>query len=500
MPVLPTSGPRAIMFQGTGTDVGKSLIVCGLARAWTRRGLRVRPFKPQNMSNNAAVTEDGGEIGRAQALQARACRIPPGIHMNPVLLKPQAESGAQVIVQGRVFGTADARGFYRLKPELLPKVRESFRILSNEADLVIVEGAGSPAEVNLRDGDIANMGFATAAGVPVVLIADIDKGGVIASLVGTHQLLEPAERRLLTGFIINKFRGDKSLFDSGIEIITNRTDLGCYGVVPWFDGAHRLPAEDVMGLPAPSATDGRARIRIAVPRLARIANFDDLDPLKLETDVDVAIIQPGYPIPPNADIVLLTGSKSTRSDLEQLRREGWDIDILAHVRRGGFVVGLCAGFQMLGRTVDDPEGIEGPAGSTAGLALLDVATRIAPAKALLQVKGVHPATGAPVRGYEMHMGQTEGAGLSRPMLQLDARPDGAVSADGRIMGCYVHGLFTDDTFRQRFLAGFRDGALGRTAYEADLEQTLDALAEHLEANLDLDALLDSAAPVQTVGT
>jgi adenosylcobyric acid synthase len=300
----------AVMFQGTGSDVGKSLIVAGLARAYTRRGLRVRPFKPQNMSNNAAVTGDGGEIGRAQALQARACGTQPSVHMNPVLLKPQSEVGVQVVVQGRILGNAQAADYHRLKPELLPRVLESYALMGAAADLVLVEGAGSPAEINLRAGDIANMGFAAAARLPVLLIGDIDRGGVIASLVGTHALLEPAERALLKGFIVNKFRGDLRLFDEGLTIISDRTGWPSLGIVPYFDAARRLPAEDAVALSS-YESNAAAAIRIVVPMLPRIANFDDLDPLRLEPDVAVDLVAPGRPLPAAADLVLLPGSKST---------------------------------------------------------------------------------------------------------------------------------------------------------------------------------------------
>ena len=350
------------MLQGTGSDVGKSLITAGLARAYTHRGLAVRPFKPQNMSNNAAVTADGGEIGRAQALQARACGVPPCTDMNPVLLKPQSEIGAQVVVQGRVLGTARARDYQALKPTLLPRVLESFRRLANGCDLVLVEGAGSPAEINLRDGDIANMGFAEAAGVPVVLVADIDRGGVIASLVGTWTVLDAGERASLRGYIINKFRGDPGLFDSGLRIITERTGLPSFGVVPWLEAARRLPAEDAVVLDRANATEAERPIRVAVPRLPRIANFDDLDPLAAEPDVSVAFVHSGRALPGDADLIVLPGSKATVADLAALRAEGWDIDIVAHLRRGGLVLGLCGGYQMLGTRIRDPLGIEGPPG------------------------------------------------------------------------------------------------------------------------------------------
>ncbi|MGH7061261.1 MAG: cobyric acid synthase, partial [Stellaceae bacterium] len=378
------------MLQGTGSDVGKSLLVAGLARAFTRRGLAVRPFKPQNMSNNAAVTADGGEIGRAQALQARACRIAPTTDMNPVLLKPQSENGAQIVVEGRVHGSASAGEYRRMAPSLLPAVLAAFARLAEAADLVLVEGAGSPAEINLRPGDIANMGFAEAADVPVVLVGDIERGGVIAQLVGTWALLGGSERALVAGYIVNKFRGDQRLFEGGIAAIGARTGLRAFGVVPFFAGASLLPAEDSLALashPAPTLTLPRGRgrescepgedqrpIRIAVPVLPRIANFDDLDPLRAEPGVEIVMVRAGRPLPRDAALVILPGSKATIGDLEFLRREGWDIDLLAHHRQGGRVLGLCGGYQMLGRTVADPLGSEGRAATAPGLGLLEIET------------------------------------------------------------------------------------------------------------------------------
>ena len=479
----------ALMLQGTGSHVGKSLLVAGLGRAYARRGLSVRPFKPQNMSNNAAVTADGGEIGRAQALQARACGVAPSVDMNPVLLKPQSEVGAQVIVQGRVLGNYDARAYFALRPKLMPHIIESYERIANVADLLLVEGAGSPAEVNLRAGDLANMGFAEAADLPVVLVGDVDRGGVIAALVGTHALLTEPERARLKGYVINKFRGDPSLFDDAHPIIRARTGMRSYGVVAWFEGARRLPAEDILGLNERPRAARRAAIRIAVLRLPRLANFDDLDPLAAEPDVDLRIVAPGEALPGDADLVILAGAKATLADLAALRAEGWDIDLRAHVRRGGAVLGVCGGFQMLGQWIADPQGIEGPPGEAAGLGLLDLETTLAGEKTLAEVHGREVASGEEVRGYEMHIGRTDGPALARPMLDLAGRPEGAVSPDGRIMGCYVHGLFAADRFRHTFLARLRDRAPSGVAYERGIEATLDALAEHLEASVDLDGLL-----------
>jgi adenosylcobyric acid synthase len=482
----------ALMLQGTGSDVGKSLLVAGLGRALTQRGLSVRPFKPQNMSNNAAVTADGGEIGRAQALQARACGVPPLSDMNPVLLKPQSEQGAQVIVEGRVFTAASARAYQTMKAQLLPRVLASFERLAARCDIVLVEGAGSAAEVNLRQGDIANMGFAAAAGVPVLLVGDIDRGGVIAALAGTVALLEPHERARLRGYIVNKFRGDPRLFADALDIIRARTGLDCLGVVPFFAEARRLPAEDGVVLddwPAPSPR--REALRIAVPRLPRIANFDDLDPLAAEPGVALDLVTPGRALP-LADLVLLPGSKATLADLAALKAEGWDIDLKAHARRGGHVLGLCGGYQMLGRRIADPLAIEGPPEAADGLGLLDVETVLTAEKQLLPAEGVELASGAAVRGYEMHMGRTSGPGTARPMLQLGDRPDGAISADGRVAGCHLHGLFASDAFRRTFLARLGGAGDARLDYEQRIETTLDALARHLEASLDIPRLLEIA--------
>ena len=479
----------AVMFQGTGSNVGKSTIVAGLARLLARRGLRVAPFKPQNMSNNAAVTADGGEIGRAQALQARAAGVPASVHMNPVLLKPESEIGAQVIVQGRRFGTMRAREYGSRKAELLPFVLESYHRLQGAADIVLVEGAGSPAEVNLRAGDIANMGFAEAAGVPVILVGDIDRGGVIASLVGTAAVLPPADRARIAGYMINRMRGDVSLFDGGLVAITAATGWPSLGVIPWFAYAGRLPAEDILDLGRASAK-GEGAV-IAVPLLPRIANFDDLDPLAEEAGVRLELVRPGQPLP-LADVVLLPGSKSTIADLAFLRAEGWDIDILAHRRRGGRVVGLCGGYQMLGRSIADPDGIEGPAGTVPGLGLLDVETVLGGDKTTSRFAGVAAGTEHDVAGYEIHLGRSEGADRARPWLLGPEGGEGAVSADGRVSGSYVHGLFASDGFRRAFLASI-GAAPSDLAYEAAVDAVLDRLADHLAAHLDIDAILRIAA-------
>ena len=474
-----------VMIQGAGSNVGKSLLVAGLCRAFARQGLRVRPFKPQNMSNNAAVTPDGLEIGRAQALQALACGVAASVHMNPVLLKPESETGAQVIVQGTRLTTARARDYARLKPQLLGAVLDSFQRLQAECDLVIVEGAGSPAEVNLRQGDIANMGFAQAARVPVVLAGDIDRGGVIAQMVGTQAVLDPTDAGLIKGFLINKFRGDPRLFDDGYALIAARTGWQGLGVVPWFADAHRLPAEDAADL---RARGGDGPVRIAVPQLARIANFDDLDPLMAEPGLRVEIIPPGRPLPLDAALILIPGSKSTLADLAFLRAQGWDIDIRAALRHGARVMGLCGGYQMLGQTIADPDGIEGAAMQVAGLGLLDVHTIMQPRKQVRLTEAVHLPTGTPVSGYEIHLGQTSGPDCARPLFQTATGPDGATSPDGRVSGSYLHGMFASDSFRAAWLAAL--GAQGgQIAYGQQVDSTLDALADHLQTHIDCARLL-----------
>ena len=483
----------AVMVQGAGSNVGKSLLVAGLCRVFARKGLTVRPFKPQNMSNNAAVTKEGGEIGRAQALQARASFAEPSIHMNPVLLKPETDTGAQIIVQGKRMGTMRAREYGSRKAELLPLVLESFERLRSEADLVIIEGAGSPAEVNLRAGDIANMGFAEAADVPVVLVGDIDRGGVIASLVGTAKVLEPPEVARIKGFLVNKFRGDTTLFTDGMEIIEKATGWPGLGILPWFNGARALPAEDILDLSskADSASDGR-RFHVAVPVLRRIANFDDLDPLSSDPAIRLTLVEAGTPLPMDADMVLLPGSKSTMADLAFLREQGWDIDLKALYRQGARIVGLCGGYQMLGRYVHDPMGIEGPAGQVEGLGLLDVETTLASEKTVRFSAGTELVSGMPVEGYEIHLGRTEGPDAKHPMLTLaDGRPDGAVSTDGLIMGCYMHGLFASDAYRSFWLKN-HTGSESTLRFDNSIEDGLEALADHLEAHADIRAIADIA--------
>ena len=479
---------KSLMFMGTGSDVGKSLVVAGLCRLFANRGLRVAPFKPQNMSNNAAVTIDGGEIGRAQALQARAARCNPATSMNPVLLKPEQETGAQVILRGHRLGSMPAREYWTRRGELLPDVLAAFHELAADADLVLVEGAGSASEVNLRHNEIANFGFAQAADLPVVLIGDIQRGGVIASLVGTFAVVDPFDAARIKAVLINKFQGDPALFAEGAKFIAERTGVPCLGPVPMFPAARKLPAEDVLALEE-KLPAGAGTYTIIVPRLPRIANFDDLDPLKAEPGVNLIIVEPGSPLPP-ADLIILPGSKATISDLKALRREGWDIDILAHARQGKPVLGICGGYQMLGTTIADPLGLEGPPETIPGLGLLDVTTTLEPFKQLRLESAT--ALGQPLSGYHMHMGTTAGPATGTPFAAVGNQPEGATT--GRISGTYLHGLFAADGFRSAFLESL-GAPTSDLAYEASIDATLDAFAAHLEAHVDIEALLALAAPI-----
>lgn len=482
-----------LMFQGTGSNVGKSVLVAGLARALTRRGYRVRPFKPQNMSNNAAVTADGGEIGRAQALQAQACGVAPSVHMNPVLLKPVSEQGAQIVVQGRVWGQSRARAYQTTKPLLMPYVKESYERLRAECDIVLVEGAGSASEVNLRCNDIANMGFAEAVDLPVILIGDIDRGGVIASLVGTSAVLTPGDASRIRGFIVNRMRGDPALFESGMSFIAGRTGWTPFGLVPFLPHLGALPAEDTGDLTP--GWQGEGAFRIVVPLMPMISNFDDLDPLRTEAGISFAFIPPGTALPP-CDLVILPGSKATIADLDFLRAQGWDIDLKAHHRRGGRILGICGGFQMLGLRIADPEGIEGHATSRPGLGYLDMETRLTGAKTVRSVEACLLPGRQRLGGYEIHAGVTQGPALSRPVMQFDdGRLDGAISEDGRVAGTYLHGVFSLASSRQALLGDAISASQDTPDHAMRVDLALDCLADHLEQHVGIDRMIDAFLPV-----
>lgn len=481
---------RAIMFQGCGSDVGKSLVVAGLCRAFARRGLRVRPFKPQNMSNNAAATEDGGEIGRAQWLQAFAAHATASVHMNPVLLKPQSDKTSQVIVQGKLRTTSAAADYQHYRASLMNAVMESYTHLCAQADLILVEGAGSPAEINLRAHDIANMGFARAALCPVILIGDIDRGGVIASLAGTKTVLPAEDAAMIAGFLINKFRGDIALFENGVTAIEQYTGWKSLGVIPFHPELRHLPQEDALNLSHETRT---GKIHITALALPHLANFDDLDPLMQEPDVAFRWLKSGEALPADTHLVIIPGSKSTIEDLAYVRAQGWDIDLYAHVRRGGHVMGLCGGYQMLGHTISDPHGMEGNASRVSGLGLLDIYTVFDPEKTVTPWEGRSIPHGDTVRGYEIHLGKTTGADTARALFENTHGRDGALSPDGLVCGTYLHGLFANDAYRQRLLSLL--GGNSTFNYWQRMDDILNRWADVLEVSLDLDAILTLARPV-----
>ena len=522
---------RTLMIQGTTSDAGKSTLVTGLCRVLARRGVRVAPFKPQNMALNSAVTMDGGEIGRAQAVQAQACNLPPHTDMNPVLLKPNTDIGAQVIVHGKAVGNMDARGYHDYKRIARRAVLESYARLAASHEAIIVEGAGSPAEINLRDGDIANMGFAQAVDCPVLLIADIDRGGVFAHLVGTLALLSKSERARVAGFVINRFRGDMALLRSGLDWLETHTGKPVLGVLPYLHGLH-LEAEDAIPLtpaiPAgvhekhvhpfggtnvqwtfvntpPHLPKGEGRLRVMVPALPRISNHTDFDPLRLHPQVDFRFIGPQETVPP-ADLIILPGSKSVCADLVWLRAQGWEAAIHRHLRYGGKLIGICGGFQMLGRAIHDPHGIEGDAGSSAGLGLLDMETTLKREKQLRNVRGRLALNVAALTGYEIHAGVTEGPALTLPAVHLESHDDaqgcasvaggripgatdGALSDDGRILGTYMHGLFESSAACDALLAWAGLRAPQTPDYHRLREAGIERLADAVETHLDMNALL-----------
>ena len=471
----------SLMVQGTTSDAGKSTLVSALCRWLVRQGVAVAPFKPQNMALNAAVTADGGEIGRAQAVQAHAARISAHTDMNPILLKPNSDVGAQVIIQGRPIGNMDAVAYHAYKPVAMQAALAAYRRLSERYPVVMVEGAGSPAEINLREGDIANMGFAEAVDCPVIIIADIDKGGVFAHLVGTLELLSPSEQARVKGFVINRFRGDIALLEPGLRWLEERTGKPVLGVLPYLHDLH-LEAEDAVD--TRQVAKQAECLKVVVPVVPRISNHTDFDPLRLHPQVELAFVGPGQPIPA-ADLIILPGSKSVAADLDFLRKHGWDKALARHLRYGGKVLGICGGFQMLGKGLADPLGLEGPAGSVAGLGLLDMQTELRAAKQLTNVTGVLSLEQASVSGYEIHAGISQGRALAQPLVYLHGGGmDGALSEDGQVAGTYLHGFFEQSATQQAVL---RWAGLARAKgmdYAALRERDLERLADLVEAHLD----------------
>ena len=471
----------SLMVQGTTSDAGKSTLVSALCRWLVRQGVAVAPFKPQNMALNAAVTADGGEIGRAQAVQAHAARISAHTDMNPILLKPNSDVGAQVIIQGQPIGNMDAVAYHAYKPVAMQAALAAYQRLSERYPVVMVEGAGSPAEINLREGDIANMGFAEAVDCPVIIIADIDKGGVFAHLVGTLELLSPSEQARVKGFVINRFRGDIALLEPGLRWLEERTGKPVLGVLPYLHDLH-LEAEDAVD--TRQVAKQAECLKVVVPAVPRISNHTDFDPLRLHPQVELAFVGPGQPIPA-ADLIILPGSKSVAADLDFLRKHGWDKALARHLRYGGKVLGICGGFQMLGKVLADPLGLEGPAGSVAGLGLLDMQTELRAAKQLTNVTGVLALEQASVSGYEIHAGISQGRALAQPLVYLHGGGmDGALSEDGQVAGTYLHGFFEQSATQQAVL---RWAGLARAEgmdYAALRERDLERLADLVEAHLD----------------
>ena len=472
--------PSSLMVQGTTSDAGKSTLVAALCRILKRRGVRVAPFKPQNMALNSAVTVDGGEIGRAQALQALACGLPPHTDFNPVLLKPTTDRKAQVIIHGKVATDLDAKAYHAYKPRAMGAVLASWERLTAAYDCVLVEGAGSPAEINLRDRDIANMGFAEAVDCPVIIVADIDRGGVFAHLVGTLALLSPSEQARVVGFVINRFRGDIALLEPGLDWLEARTGKPVLGVLPYLHGL-MLDAEDAIATAA-VGDKKTAKLKVVAPVYPRTSNHNDLDPLRLHPEVDFRWIGPGERLPA-ADLIVLPGSKAVRADLEWLRGQGWDKEVARHLRYGGKLIGLCGGYQMLGEEIHDPQGLEGQPGTTAGLGFLAVETTLETEKQLRNVSGHLSLDGqAAMTGYEIHLGVTRGAGLAKPSVRLDdGRADGARSADDQVLGTYCHGLFDHPQALSALLHWAGAEAVESVDFAARREADLDRLADSVEA-------------------
>ncbi len=480
---------KAIMFMGTGSDVGKSLIVAGLCRALKNRKIKVAPFKPQNMSNNAAVCKDGGEIGRAQALQAKAAKIEPSINMNPILLKPEHEKSAQLIVRGKRVGSMSAKQYFSIRQKYKQDILSAYNQLKQQYDFIIVEGAGSASEVNLRQNDLANFGFAQAANIPVILIGDIERGGVIASIIGTFNIIDKKDRKLLVGTLINKFSGDKSLFVDGQKIIEQQTKLPLFGIVPYFTNAQKLPAEDILALKKNEKTQNGA-IHISILRLSRIANFDEFDPLIAQPEVKLEFIKAGNPIPQSTDLIIIPGSKATIADMKFIIEQGWDIDIRAHIRAGKKILGICGGFQILGEEISDPFAIEGKAQTIKALGLLKIKTILSKNKRLEYERAIDVIGNNQISGYHMHMGKSEGEDCARPFAKIGTKGEGAISKNGQIIGTYLHGIFANDDFRHSFLKYIRqDISVSKYNYDEQIETVLDELANHLEEHLNIDEII-----------
>ncbi len=479
-----------LMIQGCTSDAGKSALVTGICRVLRRRQISVAPFKPQNMALNSAVTIDGGEIGRAQALQAQACGLDPHTDMNPVLLKPSSDTGAQVIIQGHKVSNMDAGDYHQYKRIAMTAVLDSYQRLQKNHDVIIVEGAGSPAEINLRDRDIANMGFAEAVDCPVWLIADIDRGGVFAHLTGTVDLLSASEQARIKGFVINRFRGDIRLLQGGLDWLEQHSQRPVVGVLPYLHGLH-LEAEDAIQTQQTSANQDENTLKVIVPVLPRISNHTDFDPLRLHPQVDLHMIGPGQPIPA-ADLIILPGSKNVRADLAWLQQQGWNEAIARHLRYGGKLLAICGGYQMLGHQIHDPDGLEDRAGSSRGLGLLDFDTTLKPDKILQRRRGQLLLGDAPcaISGYEIHCGISEGPALQRPLIRHDDHNDGVISQDGQIIGSYLHGLFEDGAACSALLkwAGLDHTDTQTMDYHALREAGIDRMADAVEVHLDLRLL------------
>ena len=477
---------KAIMFQGTGSNVGKSIFVAGLCRLARKKKISVAPFKPQNMSNNSFVTIDNGEIGRSQAFQAFSCGIEPHSDMNPVLLKPESNSMCQIILNGKVFRTIDAIDYKLYKKEILEVAYQSFLRLKEKYDLVLVEGAGSPAEINLRKDDIANMGFATKAKIPVIIIGDIDRGGVIAQIVGTKEVLSIQDRKLVVGFIINKFRGNYSLFKEGYDFICKKTQWNGYGVLPYFDKCYRFPAEDSFDIKFKTKKNS---FKIICLQLSRISNFDDLDPLAQEPGITVQMLKPGEKIPNDADFVIIPGSKSTIDDIIFIKENNWDLDLKKHLKKGKPILGICAGFQILGKEVNDPNNIESKQKKIKGLGFLNVSTYMQREKKTIKVSACHLESGFIFDGFEIHLGETIGPDCKKPFSKIEGRYEGAISKDGLVMGSYVHGMFKNNQFRSFFLKK-NFGIESNYNYDKNLDLALDEFSNLISKNIQVQKLLN----------